>query len=301
MKWQGRFQERDNKTKQMKYTMKTTAVAAAATLALALGSHSALALNITIGDGLGSGGSGVGREVGETEPNTVNTHSWDLEAMVIKGNKLVLIGGFDFKHGNGNFQTGDLFIDSAGGHSSYSRPSWQGDGYKTITGGLGYEYVLDFKLTADLKLDVNASGVGSFNVLSLGGSDVQLQTGYYKQNDGSNPFRYKSGGTDEYLNKTLLYRSGLTTAQVQADYGSDVTTSGNSNYALELDMSWWNLEFPNGNDLFAQFTIGCGNDVMHAEHTGGSDRVPDAGSSLMLLGFGITGLALAQRRLARKA
>ena len=128
-----------------------------------------------------------------------------------------------------------------------------------------------------------------------------MRSGYYRQNDGGNPFAYVSGGTVDYASQGMTYRSGLTTMQVQADYGLDITTSGEMNYALELDMSWFNAVFPNGTEFSTHYTFGCANDVLTGQASGGFDRVPEGGSTLLLLGFGLSGLGLACTRFARKA
>jgi len=155
---------------------------------------------------------------------------------------------------------------------------------------MGYEYALH--------LDIDW---GTFDVVDLtSGPAVTLRSGFYRQNDRGNPYLYLSGGTTDYADQGLVFRSGLSTATVQADYGADVTTSGENNYALELDMSWFNLIFPAGGDLLTHYTFGCDNDVITGQASGGFDPVPDGGSRLMLLGLGMSGLALARKRLAGK-
>src|SRR5476649_2359167 len=78
--------------------------------------------NITISDGNYSGtGWYSNREDQETEtnPNTVTSQQWDLEAMFMAGTNLTLVGGFDFKNGvtwsdGHNYKSGDIFIDVNG-------------------------------------------------------------------------------------------------------------------------------------------------------------------------------------------
>jgi hypothetical protein len=280
--------EKTQTQRSMNKPKKTLAITCMVLAGLAAGSQSVWALNITIPDGLGGGGTGTGNEVGETEPNTVNTHAWDNEAFVIQGNKLVLISGFDLKNGYGGFASGDLFINTAG--TIPTGTIFTGaDGYRMINGNGGYEYVMDLNVTA-----------GTFNVVDISvGTGVTLKSGYYRQNDGGNPFAYLGGGTKVVENQGLTYLSGLTTAQVQAAYGADVSTSGNNNYVLEFDMSWFNAAVPGG-DLLTHYTFGCANDVIVGQASGGFD-VPDGGSTVMLLGLGMIGLLWSQRRLAVKA
>lgn len=280
-----------NKNNEKKHTMKfiTTdrMIVATAAIALALSLPSAQAVNITISDTIGSSGTGQGGEVSETEPSTVNNHSWDLEAFAIKGNKLVLISGFNLLNGNSGFNSGDIFINTAG-----SLPIGQTgllgstDGNKPITGNMGYEYALDLDIAG-----------GKFNVVNLTtGSGVNLLSGFYRQNDKSNPFQYVSGGTIDYADQSLTYMTYNTLLDLQAAYGNDITTSGAYNYAIELDMSWFT-----GSGLDTHFTVGCGNDVIVGQATGGFDRVPDTGSTAMMLGLGLVGLFVAGRRVAIKA
>lgn len=269
----------------MKRLNKIIPGAAAAIVALAFGTSSAHALNITISDGFGGGGSGVGGEVGETEPGTINNHSWDNEAFVIKGNKLVLISGFNFLTGNSGFGSGDIFINTVG-PTPVGTTLPGGNGYQTIVGNMGYEYALHMDIAG-----------GAFNVVDLTtGPEVNLRSGYYRQNDAGNPYLYLSGGTTAYASQGLTFLAGLSTAQIQSAYGSDVLTSGENNFVLELDMSWFS-----GNSLLTHYTFGCDNDVITGQATGGFDRVPDGGSTLMLLGFGMTGLGLARGRFTRKS
>ena len=273
------------------------AAVTAAMMGLAWATTSAHALNITINDTFGAGGSGQGREVGETEPGTINNHSWDNEAVVIKGNKLVLVSGFNFMTGNSGFASGDLFLNTSGGIPVGVTLSG-GNGYRAINNNLGYEYVLDLSVGGG----VGGIGTGlSYNVVNLTTGSVELRSGFYRQNDQGNPFAYVSGGTVDYANQGMTYRSGLSTAQVLADYGLDITTSGEANYALELDMSWFNAAFPNGTEFSTHYTMGCANDVLVGQASGGFDRVPEGGSTMLLLGFGLSGLGLVRARFARKA
>lgn len=68
----------------------------------------ALATNITIYDGNGPNVS----EDNETEPGTVSSQAWDLEGFFLVGNDLTIVGGYDFKRGNGGVLAGDIFIDN---------------------------------------------------------------------------------------------------------------------------------------------------------------------------------------------
>jgi len=75
------------------------------------------AVNITIDDGdFGPGGDGwygqrIGTDDQETEPGTVHTQVWDLEAFLLDDTLLSLVGGFNFKDGTQGNYSGDIFFD----------------------------------------------------------------------------------------------------------------------------------------------------------------------------------------------
>src|SRR5690349_12725452 len=87
-----------------------------------------LGLNITKFDGRDSAtilvsgqdykGIGVGAEDNETEYGTYPYQAWDLEAFLLQGNTLSMVGGFDFRHGvthgGHNYGSGDIFVDVNG-------------------------------------------------------------------------------------------------------------------------------------------------------------------------------------------
>ena len=72
--------------------------------------------NITIFDGETSNsqtyyqGTGVAREDQEVEPpSSINggVQQWDLEAMLLNGSKLTMVGGYNFINGVSNLKPGD--------------------------------------------------------------------------------------------------------------------------------------------------------------------------------------------------
>ncbi len=99
-------------------------------VAIALSPAAALAtplgLNITKFDGRDSAsilisgqdykGTGAGAEDDETEHGTYPYQIWDLEAFLLDGNILSMVGGFNFRkgvtHGGHNYASGDIFIDA---------------------------------------------------------------------------------------------------------------------------------------------------------------------------------------------
>src|SRR4051812_31922172 len=75
----------------------------------------AKAADITVFD-KNTGTCAVGScEDNETEPGTIQSQVWDLEAFYQTGNSLSMVGGFDFKngvaHGGNTYLSGDIFFD----------------------------------------------------------------------------------------------------------------------------------------------------------------------------------------------
>jgi hypothetical protein len=281
----------------IKNSQNRAAMVATAVFALVVGSSPAWALNITVNDKLGIGGSGQGGEYRETEPGTINSQIWDNEAFVVKGNKLVLVSGFNFKTGvydSGSRQTftsGDVFIDTDNDALWPAPTLGGGNGYQTINNiNYGYNYVLDLNFANN-----------TFNVVKLNDGAANLTSGYFRQNDGGNPFQYVDGGELKYT-KGMVFREGLSRATIAADYGLDpASVYAYNNFAVELDMSWWNTEFPDATAMMTHFNLGCGNDLMTGQLQGSFDQVPDGGSTLMLLGLGIGGLVWVRSRMARRS
>jgi hypothetical protein len=277
----------------MSRNKKSIAMAVAVVLAIAGENPPAWAKNITIWDGIGTQPASGSGEDGETEPNTVNNQSWDNEAFVVRDGRLIIVSGFDFVNGRvGNgitFTAGDVFIKTTPGPVGTGQNLGTVDGYFNLNNlNFNYQYALDLNISA-----------GTYGVVKLN-ADATLKSGYYRQNDAANPFEFVSGGTT-VTTKGLTYRTGLTDAQVATDYGSDVVVTGGSHNVVELDMSWWATEVGNAGGLNTHFNLGCGNDVLAGDAQGGFDTVPDGGSTLMLLGLGMGGLALVRGRLSRKS
>jgi hypothetical protein len=237
----------------------------------------ALGTNITQFDGVGQGTIGWNstNEDEEVAWNCVGEQKWDLEGMFLQGSELSLVGGFNFASGEQGFLSGDIFID-VNGDFKYGKDvatGLSGEGNKDIQNKYGYDYAIDLKFN---------NGKLAYDVYKIDGN-ATLQMGWYRQNDTSGAWQYKNGGA--LVQSGLLggYQTGL----------SDAATGfkGGSHNALSLDLS-----FLGANQNFtAQFTMGCGNDLLVGKGTTSVVATPEPGT-LVLVGLGLVAAALLNRK-----
>jgi len=232
-------------------------------LAVFLLAGSAFALNITIPDlrGTGSGWYGA-QEDQEVEPNMLQGQVWDLEAFLLNGTTLTIVGGWDFKNGVAgySFSSGDIFID-VDGNAQY------GAGAAPYVPPHGYDYVFDVNWSA-----------GTYNVYALD-SGSTLNDVYLYNSPESSPWSFDY--TDELLisDGSFSYSAGL----------SDVATGflGGTHYSV----TGFDLGFlASGTEFISHFTMECGNDNLM-----GSSSVPEP-STMLLFGTGFLGLAMIGRK-----
>jgi hypothetical protein len=244
---------------------------------------SAKAIDITIGDTYGGTYFGTGGNVDdqETEPGTVGSQVWDLEAFTLTGSTLNLIGGFDFKDGVPGypaFVRGDIFINTTGLGPVNPIPT---DNVGLVKNGPSYNYEYAIRYT------FNADGSKTFKVYALT-ADTMLETAAYDFLK-SNPYKYSSGGTVAYEG-TFTYASGLNDAAVAA-YGAPVI--GGSHNVVSIDLAPW---LSASQDVLFHTTMGCGNDNLMGRISGGFQPVPDGGMTLALLGLGMGVIGMFGRR-----
>lgn len=241
----------------------------------------ALPLDITIQDpfiGVSWGG-GVTVEDNETEPNTQQGQRWDLEAFIRSGGKLGIISGFDMKSGGvadglANYPMGDIWVNLGSKVGSGPNPP----------NLLDWDYVIHFTSWG--------AGVGAVNyrVYSLAQVAAIALTG------GA------SAAHPNFLWQATAFSAGPIAAGA-ADYvdnvnnAATVTTAAPLGYAggthdilSGIDLAW----LPVNRDAYFYTTMQCGNDMLEG-HVG----IPDGGLTLVLLGLGLVGVALAGRRCRR--
>ena len=166
---------------------KSVSVLFAIVCSLVLVAGNALALdlgaNITIWDKMGSGESETNfKEDNEVEPGCTQGQKWDLEAFFLNDTTLTMVGGYNFKAGEGGYASGGIFIDVDGNAEYGSANTGSGGGNGITTNTFGYDYVLDLDFS---------NLVYSVYELIEGTSTVKV---YFGQNDESNPWAYNAGG-----------------------------------------------------------------------------------------------------------
>jgi len=237
---------------------------------------------------IGGKNLGIAREDNEVEGGNVIGQMWDLEAMVFKGGKLYIIGGYDFKNGQAGETPGDVFLAQGKTFTKYgdafgatlpihglAEPAT----YTLANSYFGYNFAIKYSVNA-------AQNGGTFDVYSLTGSSI-VNSALWRENDGADAWRYVSGGT-KTSSGSLFYQHNITDAAVAAEFDG-LALKGGTHNVLGIDMSW----YLGSNDWFAHYTYRCGNDSIMGQ------MVPDNGVTLSLLGMGLGGLAFMGRRLRR--
>ncbi len=278
---------------------------AAGSLLVSASSAFAAPVNITIADFnqsapnyFGGGPYGLGGEDNETEPGTISSQIWDLEAFVVVGKTLYIVGGYNMQVGaaggggsvvSGMLVPGDLFI-KVGGSQPGASPIVNTPG-TVSNSNYGYTYAID------LTLPVGATGTAA-NLYSL--SNTSLLNSVVYDQFGANPWKYSSGGTFMNNNVGITYTSGLASNNsfltntlgltgASSDGVNGQLKGGNHN-VLAIDLSF--LSVAAGTDVWFSYTMECGNDSLKGQFGGGFDKVPDGATSFVLIALGLISMAV---------
>lgn len=213
-------------------------------------------------------------EDGEVENKCVYEQRWDLEGVFLDKGVLTMVGGYNFTKGEKDsdrnlITSGDLFIDVTGdaiyGPDAAKLFNDKGnDKNSKVNNIFGYDYVLDFN-----------NDFSSYKIYSI--SNATLLDVSIDENNNSNPWRYKCGGT--------LIDSGLVTKNTYTD--QETGFKGGFHNAVSMDLS-----FLNGENITTHFTMGCGNDNLMGK---GLVQVPEP-SMLTFFGIGLAFLGLNRKR-----
>ncbi|HYG23951.1 MAG TPA: VPDSG-CTERM sorting domain-containing protein [Verrucomicrobiae bacterium] len=221
--------------------------------------------NITIHDNhsaAGYVGTGVGLEDNDTEPGTIKSDAWDLEAFGYDRStrQLDVIGTFNFRDGAvANARTlhaGAIFIGT--GANLPGPNNWS------------YAYVLDF-----------TSGTYSlYNAFS-----IVLPTDIPQ----SSPWTINPTA-GAIATGAFTYLTGLSDPD---GFGLTVMTPANASSHNMIQLSLDDLSATVLNDFWVHTTMECGNDNLNGRY----QHVPDAGASIGLLGLGLAALVAVRRKI----
>jgi hypothetical protein len=222
----------------------------------------AVPVNITIADGQSASGyvgTGVGKEDNETEPRTLRGDVWDLEAFGYDSatRRLDVIGTYDFKNGVQGTTSGAIFVGAGS-----TIPGATGWTYAYVLNFADYSYKLYDSFSILLPTDVSDSSPWSINTAT-----AHLL--------GSGSFAYLTG-----LNNPDSFGLGVADPSFARKHNE-----------IQLDLSALGSNVLSG--FVVHTTLSCGNDELEGRYT----SVPDNGTTVLLLGFGLICLVVVRKQL----
>ena len=274
--------------------------------------------NITIFDGSwdpGHGdpwyvGEGVGYENNDVEPYATTGQKWDLEAVLVNGADLILVGGWNFRGieqpwAGTSFQSGDLFLalinEPAYGPAATTVTESFVDAIDSsiINHNFGYNYVLDIDwgdpTATSFNYDIYGLADASIEVVNVYGGDPPPG-----MHTDANPYRYNDGG--EYIASGTLTWQHIPYGYAATNLGLTYLESTYDRYMITFENlfdvngflgdQWSVLGLDEGQTttLWTHFTQECGNDNLMGKLEN-FRPIPEPFSMLMLgcLGTGMLG------------
>ena len=257
--------------------------------------------NITINDGVDGNNLGTGidksttKEDNETEPGMVLSQLWDLEGFFLNAKKISVVGGYNFYKGQEGMDPGDVFID-INGDAVYS-PNFLSDkntnyktGYQVLNNLFQYDYVLHITKTDGKNFDDKTGtwASGKYDIIKLNSASQLENTEYgLAYNIPSNPWRYLSGGEKIATGLDIINYG-------ESSQGNTGFAASDNHFVATFDISAIGADL--NNNLLFHTTMECGNDNLMGYAPA---PVPEPGT-MMLLGFGMLGLAVYGKRRMNK-
>jgi hypothetical protein len=199
----------------------------------------------------------------EVMPGNLHGNNWDMEAVLLDGNSLSLVGSYDWANGYDGTKAGDLFI--------------------AVDGSPTYDYALRFDYTTS-----------QYDVYQIS-STTKFVKVYENSNSASNPFMVDALTASDIGTYGFTYQTGLADNAALGyttwlGTGDGITNAKHDEITVDLGDF---ISLKTGDLIASHITMSCGNDELV-----GFGKVPEPGSlSMILVGLlSIVGLAISRKR-----